>query len=432
MFKQLSNFIFSSEYYNLYKNTSVYILATIINSAIPFLLIPFLTNYLSPSDYGILSIHAVLLAFVTPFVGLNTQNYISRLYFVLDKKEMSKYIGNIFFVSIVSVLFVSVSIFLFQDFIFLNTHLPIFGIWSTVLIAFQQFFISIPLTIWQIKNKATYFGVLQISSTALNFLITLYLLIQLNASWTSRIEGQILSGFIIASFSILYLYKADYLKINFNKEYIYSSLKYGVPLIPHAIGGVLLSIANRYFLVEFIGLNETGIYFLAFQFTSIINIFTNALNTAYVPWLFSKLSKPNNVINLKIVKFTYIYYIFLITASLLFLYLLPFGLKYFTGEKYHTAQKYFDWLILGNVFNGMYLMVTNYLFYSKKTYLLAIITFFSALFSIGLNYLLVPIYGGEGAGAASAISFGILFILTFIASNKEHPMPWFYFLKFKD
>lgn len=417
--------------YEFLKNTSVYAITTIINSAIPFLLIPFLTKYLSPSDYGLISMHAVLLAFITPFIGYNTNNYIGRLFYSLSKDDLSKYIGNLLFILLVSVLIISPIIYLFRNYLYKNTFLPEIWIWSTVLIAIQQFFIVIPLTLWQINNKATIFGIFQISSTLLNFTLTIFLILYINPNWTSRIQAQLISGFIIAIISLYYIYKSGYLKINYNKSLIISGLKYGIPLIPHAIGGVILSITNRYFLVKYIGLNETGLFFLAFQITSIINILTSALNMAYVPWLYSKLT--NNIANekLQIVKFTYKYFIFLIMLSFIFLIIFPQVLLFFSNSKYHSAQKYLSWLIIGNVFNGMYLMVTNYIYFSQKTYLLAIITLISAFVSIISNYILIPLYGGIGAGIASTISFATLFILTFIISNKVIPMPWLFFFKQK-
>ena len=103
--------------YEFLKNTSVYAITTIINSAIPFLLIPFLTKYLSPSDYGLISMHAVLLAFITPFIGYNTNNYIGRLFYSLSKDDLSKYIGNLLFILLVSVLIISPIIYLFRNYL---------------------------------------------------------------------------------------------------------------------------------------------------------------------------------------------------------------------------------------------------------------------------------------------------------------------------
>ena len=49
------------------KDVSIYTLASIINATIPFLLMPVLTRYLSPTDYGIIAIAQSIIGFLTPF-----------------------------------------------------------------------------------------------------------------------------------------------------------------------------------------------------------------------------------------------------------------------------------------------------------------------------------------------------------------------------
>ena len=62
---------------SLVKNTGIYIITSIINSAIPFLLLPILTRHMTPEDYGMVSMFLLLVSFATPFVGLNV-NEIGR------------------------------------------------------------------------------------------------------------------------------------------------------------------------------------------------------------------------------------------------------------------------------------------------------------------------------------------------------------------
>jgi len=423
--KVLTNFKNNS----LIKNAGVYTISTVINSAIPFFLIPVLTRYFTPEQYGLISMHTLILAFVTPFIGFNTNNSVGRLYYTSTKEELSEYIGNCFVVLLLSFILTSLVFFFLQNILSKNTFLSPIWVWSTIIIAITQFIIVFPLSLWQVENKSITFGVFQISSTLFNFLITLVLIILLNKDWTSRIVAQIYTGLIFAFVSMYYLVKNKFIKFNFNKKLFISSLEFGIPLIPHTIGGILLSIANRYFLVKYVGLQETGVFFLAFQLTSIINIITSAINTAYVPWLFKKLSNINDKAKLRIVKLTYKYFILLILGSLLFLILLPILLKIFAGSKFQIASKYFFWLIIGTIFNGMYLMVTNYIFYSKKTYILAFSTFASAIITVFLNYILIIKIGPVGSAIASAIGFLFLFMLTWYYSNKVFPMPWLFFLK---
>ena len=58
------------------------------------------------------------------------------------------------------------------------------------------------------------------------------------------------------------------------------------------------------------------------------------------------------------------------------------------------------WVALGYAANGMYLMVAHYIFFTKQTHLLAVITVFSAAMNMLLNYLLINANGPIGAAQA--------------------------------
>jgi O-antigen/teichoic acid export membrane protein len=409
----------------LISNTLIYTLSTVVNSAIPFFLIPILTRYLNSSDYGIISIYTVLVAIVSPFIGYTIHGSITAMIFSDDKDSVPEYIGNCFYILFASTI-ITVLVFLFiSSWIENQFKLPIIWVWSSILLAFNQFIALFPLSIWQAKNKPFYFGLFQISSTAINFSITLLLIIHYNKNWVGRLEAQLITSFIFAIISIIILLKNKLLKFRFKIKYFGGGIKFGVPLILHVIGGVLLSVINRFFIAKYVGLSEAGLFFLAFQLTSIINIFTSALNTAYVPWLFSKLELNSEIEKEKIVALTYKYFLFLIASSFLFAKFLPEILHILVGKDYYSAQKYFDWLIVGCISNGMYLMVTNYIVYAKKTEYLAGATFLSSLASVALNFVLIQKYGAIGASISNAIGFSLLFILTWILSSRVYKMPWF-------
>ena len=161
----------------LLKNTAIYTLTTIINSAIPFLLIPILTRYLNPSDYGIISVYTVIVAIVSPFIGYNVYSNFTKIYYSDERSNLGIYIGNAFFILLGSTIIACIIIYFFIDWIVIQTHIPSIWIWSTLIIAFTQFIIQVPLTIWQAKNNSFIFGLFQITSTLLNFAITLILVV---------------------------------------------------------------------------------------------------------------------------------------------------------------------------------------------------------------------------------------------------------------
>ena len=74
MIKRLKSF-------SLLKTASVYTMSNILNALIPFFLMPVLTRYLTPVDYGITSMMQVMIGFLNPFIGLNLHGAIAVKYY---------------------------------------------------------------------------------------------------------------------------------------------------------------------------------------------------------------------------------------------------------------------------------------------------------------------------------------------------------------
>jgi len=210
----------------------------------------------------------------------------------------------------------------------------------------------------------------------------------------------------------------------FNKQYIVHALKFGIPLIPHTIGGMLMVITDRFIINNLLGTKEVGIYTAGLQIGMIIGLFADSFNKAWAPWLFNKLNENNFEIKLKIVKFTYLYFVVIIVLSLVLGFLAPFLAKIFLGKDFYEAKNVILWIALGYAFNGMYYMVANYIFYVYKTYLLTWVTFFIGILNIPVTYFFTNLNGITGASQAYAIIFLIFFIITWALGQKVYKMPW--------
>ena len=84
------------------------------------------------------------------------------------------------------------------------------------------------------------------------------------------------------------------------------------------------------------------------------------------------------------------------------------------------------WVALGFAFNGMYKMVSVYLFYLEKTMIIAMSSFGVAIINIILNFVLIPTHGMEGAAIATMSSMALQFIIIWIISAQLMDMPWFW------
>jgi hypothetical protein len=72
----------------------------------------------------------------------------------------------------------------------------------------------------------------------------------------------------------------------------------------------------------------------------------------------------------------------------------------------------------------MYYMVTNYVFFANKTFLLAGVTLASGVFNVAATFFLIKINGAIGAAQAFMASQALLFLGTWMLASRVRPMPW--------
>lgn len=413
---------------SLLRASGIYTLSSLINAAIPFILIPVLTRVFSTEDYGIVSMAAILINIVTPFIGVSAHGAIHRRYFEEGRfAEFPRYVGNSFILLLSSALLFFILFFIFGGVISEHTSVPKNWLYIILIISICQFVTLILLTIWQVMVKPLRFGILQITQTLINVGLSLFFIFELHYGWESRILGQLIAVSLAAIFSLGYLLRREYIVFIYNREDFRDILKFSLPLIPHTLGGLLITFTDRILITNMFSVEETGIFTVAFQIGSLLGIATASFNSAYIPWLYPKLNLDEMSIKKRIVKFTYLYFLFLIIVGVGLISFLPWFMSIFIGRSFQTATSYTYFIVLGYVFNGMYLMVTCFIFYAKKTNLLSFITIIVALLNIPLCYLFLKSTGVIGASISMCLIYFIQFIATWILSNKVYKMPWLNF-----
>lgn len=409
---------------NLFQTAGIYTLTNILNSAIPFLLLPVFTRYLKPLDYGIVATFQILISLIAPFVGLSITGAISVKYYDKSGTDLPKYISNCIGILIASTIFVSVVICFFAKFISDFVTFPVEWLWSIVIVSMGQFLVQIALALWQIQMKAVPYGTFQLLQTTLNITLSLVLIVVMGMKWQGRVIAQVFCDGAFGIIAIIFLYKNDWLKFEYDRSYIVSALKYGIPLIPHALAGWAMAAMDRVFINKMIGIADTGIYTVGYQVAMVIVIIETSFNNAWVPWLFHNLATEDPFVKIKIVKITYIYVATMIFIALLLSLSAPWFMNFLVGKEFHGSIQFIFWLALGKGIYSMYFMTCNYLFYMNRTVLVAFSTFSSAVIHIVATYILVKENGAIGAAQAGIISTCALVFMTWYFSSRVYKMPW--------
>jgi O-antigen/teichoic acid export membrane protein len=280
---------------------------------------------------------------------------------------------------------------------------------------------------WQVRNQSGKYSIFQVSQSFLNLIFSLVLVVYFQQGAIGRILVMAYVPIVLAVIALMLLYKDDLLGFAWRPKYLWEILAFGIPLVPHSVGMYLLSFADRFVVNDQMGLEQVGVYMVASQLISVLSLALDAINNAYIPWLFERLSRNDMAEKRQIVRWTYLYCVcLLIIAGAAFI-LAPHILILIAGERYSAAGDIVGWLALAQAFHGMYLMVTNYIFYSQKTGVLSLATVASGLFNIILLVILTRHMGLKGAAIAQAASMALKFLMTWFAANLRHPMPWFNF-----
>lgn len=416
---------------SLFQNTGIYTLTSIINAAIPFLLLPLLTRYLTPEDYGLVSMFTLLTSFALPFIGISLNGAISRKYYDKENTDLKVYIFNCILILLTNTILVSIIFNVFAGPISEVTSFPLTALWMVTVYVFSQFITLITLSLWQVQKKAFAYGLFTNMKTATNLSLSILFVVFFRLGWEGRIYGQLIAMVFFSFIAFGILLKNNWIKVELNKEYIKHALMFGIPLIPHALSDTIISMTDRFFITSMVGIAATGIYTVGYQIGSIINILASSFNNAYVPWLYERLKKNEIRTKIKIVKFTYLYFAGIFVLALALGILAPIFLKVFLGKSFNDSSMYVIWVALGYAFNAMYLMIVNYIFYAQKNNVLAGVTFFTAIINVILNYFFIKSFGAIGAAQATTLVFFIKFVLVWILSSKVHKMPW-NILKYKN
>lgn len=411
------------------KNSILFIFFELLNKAVPFLLLPVLTRYLTPDDYGVIASFTALVSFLAIFIGLSGHGAIDANFFRLEKNRLGIYIANVLIILLLTTLLSLLFVFLFSDMI--ESKLAISFEWQilAVIVALGQFITLINLSLWVIEQKPLQFGIYQFLQTILITAISIILIVGYSYNWEGQLLGVVIGTLVLSFVSLIVLYKRGYMSLKIDKSDMKDFLKFGIPMVPHQVGAWLRSQGDKIVVVSLIGTTATGLFAVGYQIGVIMSVLMSSLTKALYPILFRLLNKENLLVYEKnrIVVFSYGLFLLIFSIAIILVFAIDYLYLYFIGKDFQESVLLTKLIIVAFMFEGFYYCIVGYLFYFKETAKLAKITFSISIAHILLSIVFVYLFGVLGAGYALVISGVVQFVLIWHLSNKIYPMPWFSF-----
>lgn len=393
---------------------------SILNRSVPFLLLPILTKYLSPADYGMVSLFSILTLTLMPIIGLNSNTIMLQRYFKSSEIERQQLISSSYAVMILVASIVMLMALLFSGELTSWLKLPLNWLLLAVLAALMGMIFTMFTTLLQIRQEVSRFGLAQLSQTIMNAGLSLLFVVVLGYGWQGR-----LSGIMVASCAMM-LYSV-YMNLNrgdirvpmlLKPENMPHIVQNGLLLLPSSFAGAATAMSDRFLLAPKVSLKELGIYSAAIMICQILDVLYNAIGMAYMPIFFEKYHAESRGERRKAVLSSYaIVCLYLILASL-FAIVAPYIVEIMLNERYHSASVFLGWIAFGYAMMASGSLLSNHIIAMENNSLVTAISVVMLVAAVSINYFMIGINGAKGASQALFLSGSFFLVINAFFSFK--------------
>lgn len=416
----------------LTKETALYGISTILGRFLNFLLIPLYTNLFSEADVGIYGTVYSYIAFfqLVMIYGMDVAylKYASGL----EKEKLRSVFGTVFNTIVISSLVILGIAFLFAnplaEFIDLKGEYS-YLVYSVILILFFDTLTNIPFVHLRLKRKPLRFAVIRTLNICLNLSLNIILII----GYDFGIEAIFYSNLVASILNLILLLPVIFENYQFslNLDSLKQLLKFGLPYLPASVAIMMIRVLDRPILNQMVDADAVGIYVANYKLGIFMMLFVAMFQYAWQPFFLdnSKEADAKEMFGRILTYFLIVGSFILVGLSLFINDIVQFELpggKHLIGETFWSGTAIVPVVLLGYLFNGMYVNFTVGIFIEEKTRYMPFITALGAVTNIVTNLLLIPQIGIMGAAVAMLASYFIMTIAIFVVSQKFYRIPYEY------
>lgn len=393
-----------------------------ISAFVNILMLPFITPYLSPYDYGIWGIISSYSSLFLAIAPLGIHIHLTNSYF--EYKRM----WNIVWGRILCIFFVSGVFFalIFSTILFFELD----GIsWS------ERFLIvicsSIPILLFGNATLASNLYPLKGEPRQLVFrnliaslfaIIILFIVVYVfKLGFWGFILGSSASAIVTFILFVNPLYKKENIRPHFEKNIkrLKNWMKISLPVIPHSLGFMLLSSSSRIVMAwSGVPLEDIGLFSNGFMVGDYITIVTTALVTALAPQI-QLAYRTGNYLN-----YRHLFYLCQITTLVaIFCFSLWMPEIYrilIRNESLQQCSAIASYICFANALLPLYTFISTIVFVEKKTVQLLWLVFIPGTLNLLLCLIFIPIFGYKVAIYSTLLAYWSLILIPFISSYHKN------------
>jgi O-antigen/teichoic acid export membrane protein len=417
----------------LFSHSAIYGLAPQIPQVANLLILPFITPFLSETDYGIFGIIAAYISGVSVFQFLGMRILVVNSYFHYPK-QYKWYWRQLFgFLQLWGIIF-SFALAVILYFIIPKEAQE--NIYTIILLNTIPSILFGPLrmiigTYYQLEQKPLPISIRTALIGVLTVILNYYFIAQLKLGYM----GWIYAGFITSiTANLSFIYPLLKLKLtpifNFKWRLIKKGFKVSLPTIPHYYSSYLLDSSDRIVMDKLdISTEHIGLYNVAYAIGGKFKILGNSVGLAVGPMLRRLYQKEDYNTAKNLIFFVQAF--FLVFAFLAAIWLKEVFYILIQNEQLREVYPYGILILMGYNYRPFYLGWGTLISHHEKTNMIWKITVSAGVMNVVLNIIFIPIFGIKAAVISTLFSllligYGGYFSPTFKKINtvKYYPILW--------
>lgn len=403
-----------NKYRYLLKNIGLLTLSNFGSKILNIIIVPLYTSILTTEEYGTFDLFYTTISLLIPILTINLYDAVLR--FSLDKKN-----------DIRDMMAISIKIFIGGLLILvltigINWYFNFFAIFNKYIIYFFLLYISTGLYTFLTSfskglEKITPLSIAGIISTISILLFNIIFLLVLKISLRGYFIANILGNLIPSIYLIIKLkiWKYFTLKVK-DKSLEKEMIKYSKPLVLNSVSWWINSALDRYIIIWLCGMSDNGIYSVGYKIPSMLNMFSNIFNQA---WILSSVKAFDKDDKGGFFGSVYsVYNFLLVLLCSIMIVCTQLLAKILFAKDFYLAWKYIPFLLISVIFGALSGFIGGIFSAVKDSKIYALSTSGGAIINMLLNIILIKEFGTIGAAIATAISYCIVWLIRYINIKK--------------
>lgn len=396
-----------TQVFNRYKSLSIQLRATIwfficsvFQRGISVITTPIFTRLLSTAEYGQYGVFNSWLSIISIIVTMQLTSGVYTMGIVKFKEEEKSFTSSLQGLTLTLCVFWTIIYILFHDFFNGLFSLTTVQMLAILVMAWA----SSSFNFWMTTQRNAYKYKLLVIVTLLvslaKPLIGIFFVLHAEDRVTAYILG--LALIEIIAYTGFFFVQMKRGKKFFSAKFWKYAILFNLPLIPHYLSNTVLSGFDRIMIQKMVGIEEAGIYSLAYSISLIMQMVNEALNKTMSPWLYQRIRAKEYYTMHKVV---YPSLLLIVCANLFLIAIAPEVVSIFAPKEYYEAIYIIPPVAMSVYANYLYLCFAPFEFYFEKRIWTTLGTLSSAITNIILNYIFIKIFGYYAAGYTTLICY---------------------------